>query len=132
MSTGDIENYGPSWLRLSPPPRAAYIGVGHSANMNVREWGGFPYDTKQFSGCLENSPQSWHNRPRDSIRFHRLEVQSYKTCRALPSDTSPKAKVICTPDLQMTNEKLLRTPPQVQSISRLQLTELRDTLLLVY
>ena len=45
-------------------------------------WGGFPHTSTQCSNTSwlsYNSTQIWHHLPGDSIRCHKLRVQSYKT-----------------------------------------------------
>ena len=63
------------------------IGSGTNSNMGD----GFPTTvTKQFSDSSwvsKNSSRFWHCLPRDSIRFHRLRVWSYKTVPPHPLQT---------------------------------------------
>ena len=105
---------------LSTSLRATILGLLDPVPTWYVGWRGrgcCPHNTKQSSDTRrvsEYSTQFWHYQSWNSIRFHRLNVQSYKTPYPLPSDTSPKPKVVTyTSDGLTINQRFPGHPPQV-------------------
>lgn len=62
--------------------------------------------------------QFWHYLPGDSLRSHRLKVQSHRTARPPTSDASCKSKMsLCASDWLLVNQGFPQPPPWLRLIS---------------